>query len=70
LNSLKTVTTQHNYSFYLKYLHNNCINKLLEYRLYNQATESYGAFVYKCKFNLLKRFRNSWINGKWYACYL
>jgi len=24
-------------------------------RFYNQATESYGTFIYKCKFNLLTR---------------
>jgi hypothetical protein len=58
-NSLKTPTTQWNYSFYAKDLHNNCINKLLKYRLYYQATESDGVFIYKCKFNLFKRFRNS-----------
>jgi len=36
-------------------------------RLYKQATESYGAFLYKCKFNLFTRFGNSWIKGRGYA---
>ena len=32
-----------------------------------KVAESYGAFIYKCKFNLLKRFRNSWIKRGGYA---
>jgi hypothetical protein len=33
---------------------------LKENMLYNQTTESYGAFLYKCISNLLTRFTNSY----------
>ena len=36
-------------------------------RFYNQATESDGAFIYKCISNLFKRFRNSRIERRGYA---